>query len=156
MSGVKWSEVFSVGITEMDKQHKYLLGIVNQFSEAMQSKSHELIIRELLPGLLSAAQKHFEDEEQIMREVEYPEIGPHRVLHLYLVEQLGNMTTRLQEGKVVPIYSFVPFLEEWLIQHVQQEDKRLGDYIRSLPQAETASKVTEGAGLTTHDMPVIS
>jgi len=89
-----WSEEFSVGIQEIDEQHKILANLVNHlFSEAILKKPDHAVIDGILNELIQYTIIHFAVEESLFRIFDYPDGNSHQQHH----DQLKNEVIKIQE-----------------------------------------------------------
>ena len=65
----------------MDGQHKTLLGIINDLYAVLIDSTDRRPPQALLDRLASYTTIHFEREEEIMEECQFPDIKAHRALH---------------------------------------------------------------------------
>lgn len=68
-----WNESLSVGVDQIDEQHKELFKRVDQLFEAGKNQKAKEYIGELLDFLDDYTKKHFQEEEQYMQRIQYPE-----------------------------------------------------------------------------------
>lgn len=129
MAYIDWSDALSVGFTEVDNDHKKLVGIVNQIHEALGSEPDPDTLADLLEELLSYTSWHFRHEERLMQECSYEELFDHKKEHQDLVEKAtGLYETFLGGDETVP-GKLLPFLKEWLARHITVTDKRMGEFL---------------------------
>ena len=69
---IEWSDEFSVGIQEIDEQHKVLVGLLNQLHQAIREHHGRATSREILGRLAEYTRTHFLLEESLMRLTHYP------------------------------------------------------------------------------------
>jgi hemerythrin len=63
-----WKKSYEIGIAEIDNQHRNLVGIINELSDAMMNRKGYIIVPKILEKLVDYIQFHFTTEEEIMRE----------------------------------------------------------------------------------------
>tara|TARA_B100001964_G_scaffold205731_1_gene236353 strand:- start:936 stop:1409 length:474 start_codon:yes stop_codon:yes gene_type:complete len=127
-----WSNRFSVGIKEMDEQHKKLIGLLNDFHNAKLTGKEEEVMAKLLNGLLGYTKTHFKKEEELMSKYEFPEYDAHILLHLDLDEKVKTLQEKFLTGDKVSIYpEMAILLNDWLAEHIMVYDKDYGKYLNS-------------------------
>ncbi len=129
MALIEWSSNLSVGIEEMDQQHRKLISLINQFHDALKAGNGDQIAAGILVQLVQYTQTHFAAEEKLMARYGYPEFPNHKKLHTVLVEQVGHMAEKIKSGKMVSPVSIASFLKDWLSQHILGADKLYGQFI---------------------------
>ena len=75
---VEWSDVLSVGIEEIDAQHKVLVDLVNEMHQAIHQRRGSDAVREILAQLADYTRIHFAVEESLMRILGYPGYDDHK------------------------------------------------------------------------------
>jgi hemerythrin len=132
MAMMEWKDEYSVGVTAMDNQHKQLVSLVNQLYDAMRQAKGDAVIGTILPSLVLYTKSHFAAEEKIMKDADFPGLAAHQALHHQLTKQAGELLEKIKAGKMVPTVSLATFLKDWLVNHIQGQDKQYGKHIASL------------------------
>ena len=128
-----WNNSFSVGIDEMDIQHKKLFNLTNKLFEAMQSGKGKEILHGVLSELASYTRVHFEAEEQLMQKHNFPGLDEHKALHRQLLTKASDFINKFNSGDVRLSISLCDFLQDWLKIHISEQDKQYGKHIASQP-----------------------
>jgi hemerythrin len=129
MAIMEWSPTFSVKIKKFDDQHKKLVDLVNQLHDAMKAGQGNAMLGVVLQSLISYTATHFKEEEQIMQTHAYPDLARHKSEHEKLVKQVLDLQKKFQAGGGVLTMTVMSFLKEWLITHIQGEDKKYGVFL---------------------------
>lgn len=119
-----WTDDLSVRVPRMDDQHRVLLRLTNRVADLASSGASGSAIRTILGQLADYTRFHFAEEERFMEGIGYPDLPSHRRIHASLVEQVLSLLRRLDAGEDVPIPALLDFLKDWLIQHIQGEDRK--------------------------------
>ena len=121
-----WKEVYSVGNVEIDKEHKKLFDIAQGAFTQVEPSQRNAKIKEVLTELYTYMKTHFKHEEKYMREINYPAIEEHKVLHHNIIEkintfvkQLPNMDDSIFEKELAKIIDIA------LVHHIIQEDRKI-------------------------------
>ncbi len=128
----QWTEEYSVENTHIDGQHKRLFEIINELFEAMKKKEEIKKIEAIFESLESYGKTHFEDEEKLMQDSNYPDFEEHKKAHAVFFEQIKGLKEKLSLGEkvyAVPIETLI-FVRNWLKQHILQTDKLYAPYIK--------------------------
>lgn len=120
---VQWTNDLSVGIEEIDEQHKVLAGLVNEMHEAIQRHQAHDVVRGILDRLASYTQTHFVVEESLMRILNYPDYETHKTEHDNLIDQVTELQKKLDAGKASINFELMHFLKVWLTKHIMESDK---------------------------------
>lgn len=121
---VEWSNDLSVGIEEIDAQHKVLVDLLNQMHEAIQQRHATQVTSSIIDQLGEYTRVHFAVEESLMRILHYPEYERHKEEHEQLIEQLSELRAKLDTGKSSISFELAHFMRTWLTQHIMESDKR--------------------------------
>lgn len=130
MAMFQWTDVMSVGVASMDHQHKQLFQLINQLYEAMQAGKGDQLVQDILMKLSGYTRTHFAAEEEILRKIRYPGLNSQIALHKAFVDKVGQMIRDVKGGKKIATVSLATFLKDWLVTHIQKEDRQYGLYIQ--------------------------
>lgn len=136
---IEWNQGFSVGVAEMDNQHKQLVTLLNDLYSAMQSQKSSEIIGKVLNKLISYTEKHFSDEEEFMKKHSYPDIKSQIKEHTAFTDKVLKFKSDYDAGKTSMSVSITSFLKDWLINHISLSDKKYGDYVNKKSSASPES-----------------
>jgi hemerythrin-like metal-binding protein len=125
---IKWDVKYSVGNKDMDEQHKALFTMINDFIQ--QSNSKEAII--MFDSLLSYIELHFEAEENLLKQINYPSTDEHIAEHEELREKFNVLKTRLDDYNVDIQKKIALFLYNWLAKHILSSDMEYKSYALSI------------------------
>jgi hemerythrin len=121
-----WKEIYSVGNVEIDKEHKKLFDIAQDAFTQVEETQRNAKIKEVLTELYTYMKTHFKHEEKFMKEMNYPAIEKHKVLHHNIIEkintfikQLPNMEESIFEKELAKIIDIA------LVHHIIQEDRKI-------------------------------
>jgi hemerythrin len=131
MTKVAWDDSLSVGVEEIDEQHKTFLKLVNRLQAMYERDAARDLTFRLLLELVKYWEYHFISEENLMLFTKCPLLERHQHQHQKLLQTLGERTTACEAGHE-RIDSIVDFLTKWFIVHTKEEDKLVGQYINKL------------------------
>jgi hemerythrin-like metal-binding protein len=131
---VEWNEGLATGVPEIDEQHMILVHTLNEAS-ALFAKDNSIETLECITqDLLSYALYHFDTEESLMQEYGYKEESDQDAeLHLAQHRSFSEKVVKVREGlkSATPITpkELMTFLNQWLVNHIQNTDRKLAAYI---------------------------
>jgi hemerythrin len=125
-----WNETLSVGVQPIDDEHRELFDFLTALEAATKQSMEPESAARLLRELEEATRKHFAVEETVMRTAKYPGLVLHRANHLRLMEKLEAFSSRYGRGGQSLNQHALNFLGDWLVNHIQTDDLRLGDWLR--------------------------
>ena len=124
-----WLQEYSLGIVEIDNQHKRLLRQFTQIEEAFLRSLSWTDTHYLILDLIEFAKFHFEFEEALMRIFAVPSLerhgGEHRQFFVMLQEIEQHSLNKAAEGEMVE------FLRSWLKNHIMGSDREYATWILS-------------------------
>jgi hemerythrin-like metal-binding protein len=120
-----WSKLYSVGVEQIDQQHRVLVGLLNRLGASAGEGANRETVAETLAGLVAYVREHFAAEERLMREHGYPDADAHIAAHARLAERVEAMVARHHQGATPALNELTIFLRQWLISHILQTDKAL-------------------------------
>ena len=136
---IVWSDELSVGIKEFDKDHRQLVGMVNELHDAVVNGQAEGMMGFLLHDLGQYTQTHFKAEEAAFDACGYSNGDAHKADHERLLKELEIFRTSYDSNGLSPeeISEVNVFLERWFCDHMQQFDMEYKDELSAL-EAEAA------------------
>lgn len=129
---VEWTADLKLGIEEVDIQHHKLVDMLNEMHWAIRDHKGSTIGREILNQLLDYTHFHFESEEKMMRELNYPGYDNHVIEHKQLVEELRILIHRVDERGGSIGFELMHFLRMWLSKHIINSDKEYVEYFHKM------------------------
>lgn len=127
---IKWSDKYSVCHTGIDDQHKELIAIIQEVSLAIRKKDNSYTdIVDVIHKLENYIKVHFGYEENLMLEINYPDLEIHTKEHNELRYKIRNISVFDIEKPTEFHEEMLQYLMDWLINHIMQVDKKLGNYI---------------------------
>lgn len=130
---MEWTQDLSVGVKEIDDQHKELIRRMNSFFDAMKSRNKEQEILKMLDFLAYYVVTHFRDEEKLQVSSGYPKYQEHLQMHKDFIADVTQMRGDIQKtGFTAATSSLISTtLVAWLTLHIKKADKEVGTFIRS-------------------------
>ena len=125
---LEWSDSLSVGVPQMDEQHRKLVEILNRFYEAVEKGERDEAIEMLLKGAEEYTVFHFQSEENFMEEIGFPELEAHRKAHQNLVNEVRMAKEKHARGDRKAVRGLAAFLLSWLYTHIAKTDRKYGEF----------------------------
>ncbi len=129
MEIIRWIDNYSINIPEIDNQHKRLVALLNSLYSAMSVGKGKNIMSEIIDELSDYTSTHFRTEEVKMRMLDYPEFVQHKKEHELFIEKVSAFRADFNKGNAKVTIEVVNFLRDWLLNHIQEVDARLGRYL---------------------------
>jgi len=121
---IEWSDALSVGIEEIDQQHRVLVGMLNEFHDALHHHKGSETAGQIIKRLTDYTLIHFAVEEGMMRLLDYPDYEEHKAEHDSLIEEIQGLSAKLESGKRSVSFELLHFLKVWLTKHIQETDRQ--------------------------------
>ncbi len=132
MDHIKWDHTFSIGVDEIDSQHKIWIQTLNDMHVALSLGNSGNLIRETNKAVKTMYEytcSHFKTEEAYMESVNYPDLLSHKALHDEFSSEILEIYNDVQEGKHVLSSEIMKRLTTWLQEHILQVDSKIGLYL---------------------------
>ena len=133
---IKWSKDYETGVEEIDEQHHILVNTLNSANELLTNDYSLENLQNITKDLLSYALYHFETEEEMMQEYNYEEAHPkdyatHMKQHRDFSAKVVEVRNELKSGNLIGQEELISFLVKWLINHINNTDKKLGSFLQT-------------------------
>jgi len=123
MMTVKWSNAYSVGVEEIDIQHRRLFEIVNHYLESAgagdQSAPEKLLI-----NIVEFIDTHFKTEEKYFDLFHYPDAENHKKIHREFRTKVMEFVSNYRSRRTVNTVVVMDALKKWIIDHTLIYDKK--------------------------------
>lgn len=130
----KWKDNFSIGIEEIDRQHKRLFeigGEIYNLAILKDGQDHYDEIIALLNSLKDYTVYHFGFEESLMEKYNYDDIDKHKQQHDKFIEKLVEIEAQdidARQKKV--ILDILDFIVNWISSHILGTDFKYKGIVR--------------------------
>jgi len=131
MSLLNWSDDMSVGVRQLDDDHKKLIGMINELHAAMLAGHSNDVVGGILNRLAGYTVQHFQNEEKLFAQTNYPGLAPHKREHENLKAQVVQEIERFKSGKASIGMETLKFLRDWLKHHIMESDKHYSAHLNS-------------------------
>ncbi len=135
---MKWTEDLSVGIEEIDEQHKELISRINDLVDSVRQHVCKYKIGDVIKFLDEYIFVHFGDEEGLMIRYGYPDYPAHKAQHEYFIREFADLRKELEKlegGKKRGSYDLSVetnrVVVDWILDHIAKVDKKLGAYLKT-------------------------
>ena len=128
-------ELYVVGNELLDAQHKVILGYLNKVYTYLIAEKNKEELFELLDRLCTSCKLHYLDEEMVMEEMGFPEIGTHKAQHVRLDSHLQNYIGKYDEQNTAKNVDELMLLKGWFLEHVETFDRKYANFKKHLDNA---------------------
>lgn len=123
MELIKWTENLSVGVKELDNEHKKLIDLLNQLYTGMKNREENKVIKLILDDLVNYTLSHFAHEEKYFKQYNYPKALEHIKEHENFRKEVTIFLEEFDTGKVTLSSHMLNFLTNWVTNHIKKQDK---------------------------------
>ena len=126
-----WKDSLLIGVPAIDNQHKKLITAIDELMEACTKGQGRDKIGKTLAFVVAYTKEHFTDEEKVQAEHGYPGMIAHKRLHTQFIVTISSLVDDFEKNgpSVALVGKLNKSLVDWLVEHISEEDKKLGDYI---------------------------
>lgn len=124
MAAITWTESLSVKIDSIDDQHKKLIDMINDFYDSINKRTNNENILWLISGMKSYTVMHFDKEEILMKQFQYPYFEEHKKEHEDFIANVNALEEKIKKETLIISFEITNFLKDWLKNHIQHTDKR--------------------------------
>jgi hemerythrin-like metal-binding protein len=154
MRAIEWEAEMSVGLAQLDDDHKGLIAIINRLEAVREAGGPEASaeIARALVALGRYVERHFGREEAVLDAVGYRDLTDHRRKHADFVTELHGLAVAFEARRDPALAEdLVRFLTGWLIHHILIEDMAYRPLVTGNPTARQAAERYTGRALSRSD-----
>ena len=120
-----------LGVQSMDEEHQHLTALFDEFVTCLKDEGFGPRARELVEQALVVTNAHFEHEEVLMAQNNYPGIEEekfqHRLMRLHLTTLVGDV---LNAGSCDPVTMHnIDTMRRLFTDHISGPDRELADFL---------------------------
>jgi len=121
---ITFKEEHSVGVKEIDDQHKQFIAILNELADAIDNNKTKETLAHIFDELGSYAEFHFATEEKYFDMFSYDGAEEHKAKHQELKEKIADLKSKMADNQVSLSFELIDFMEDWLIDHLANMDQK--------------------------------
>ena len=136
---VEFDNSLVTGNAEIDEQHREWIEKIDKLLSCCEEGGGKLEAIKMLDYMAEYTDFHFDAEEKLQEEVEYPALDEHKKKHAEFRKAVGELYEMLQEEEG-PSDAFVEAVRknvvEWLYNHIKTFDISVASYINMTLEPE--------------------
>jgi len=131
--GIAWNDNYRLGNDQVDQQHMQIFELLGKIASSCMEGSDTACLSDTLNFLVGYTIRHFADEEALQAACNFPDLVRHKQLHEDFKVSVTKLVKRFEEsGSSSDLNNDVnKIIVRWLINHINGEDKKIGEYIRN-------------------------
>jgi hemerythrin len=124
MKSIEWKNEYSVGVKEIDDQHRGLLDTINTLLEEQSDKYEASKFSPAVSTLIHYAYTHFATEEQYLLRVHFPDLNNHILEHIDFIMKTLGLALKVKNGNDESPLELLRYLTGWYSSHVLGTDRK--------------------------------
>jgi hemerythrin len=125
-----WDPSFSVGHVVLDRYHQKLIELSSKALAHIENETPcSATLRRLLEEFLVYVDAHFQVEEAILRQHDFPLIADHKIEHDQYFEDLKQLLSNTNDAPIDEV-SLCQRLATWCRQHILESDMAYSPYLQ--------------------------
>jgi hemerythrin len=136
-----WRSEYNINNFKIDTEHQKLFAIAREALNTTKLKDDDEItikLKEIITKLFEYVDYHFTNEEEYMKEISYPELSNHILLHENIKEMLEKLLLEINNMELSQIEkTLYDFIGDYIVKHIIQEDKKIQLWNTSLDDLKT-------------------
>ena len=131
-----WKREYNIQDYKIDLEHQSLFKLAKK-ALMIRTMDHDINeikeLKSVLKSLSNYVKTHFQNEEEYMKSIDYPDISRHKKLHKDLLEILNNLMHSFNDLTLDKIEeTLYEFFEKYFLLHIINEDIDIGTWLRPL------------------------
>ena len=135
MPYIPWDPTWSVGVRELDEQHREFIQVLNELHDVLMAGGFSEVLRareRALDGIDRYVRTHFPAEEEHMERIGYPWLDEHREQHAQFAAQARGYRAASASGEPVLNSELVKAMIDWVHSHLVAEDSKYAAFAAGL------------------------
>jgi len=123
-----WSDKYSVGVDEIDRQHKHMMHLINSINEGVQKGGDYEKVAPIINELVDYTHQHFANEESLLQQNQCPDFEQHKKSHGHLLKELMDWREKASNCSGSKLKELIAILTVWFPGHILGVDKKHAGY----------------------------
>lgn len=129
MTPIAWRDEYSVGLPDVDHEHRVLIAMINEAAAALGPQTPISRIVAELGEICARIAAHFALEEREMRDLKYVGLGEHKRDHERLLEDILDIMADVESPRGYDPALLEKRLTDWFTEHFRTHDARLHHWL---------------------------
>ena len=126
----KWNDSLSVGIEDIDDDHKRLLSFYIRMVELLQGEANTEEFVNILTEMTNYALVHFKTEEDYMESISYPKLKEHKEIHEEYRLKVALFNANYFNVNSTSPREVLMFLKNWWLNHIKTHDTEYAKFAK--------------------------
>lgn len=129
MNIIQWRDSYNTGVEQFDREHHKIVELIDVLFTCVRDKKESSEVTEAIAELVEYTTYHFDNEEQAMKQADYPELESHQEKHRMLKERALEFQAIGPTIEREKVREFYQFLRAWLVDHIVRCDKKYSEFL---------------------------
>ncbi|MBF0426746.1 MAG: bacteriohemerythrin, partial [Magnetococcales bacterium] len=140
-----WTEAMSVGIPDLDNDHKGIIRLINEI-DIVQKQFDSITVGLVLDELFNYTVRHFQREESFLRGHAFPDLLDHELQHGRFADQVADLRRRyLHKNQPEAANELMELMGRWLARHILVEDMKYARWLRTVDASRADAEENAGS-----------
>ncbi len=131
MNYLNFTKKEKVNFKLIDDQHQHFFNLINKLYIASTNNNFKESTH-LFNDLVIFLKLHFSTEEKLMLETKYEGYYSHKLEHDRYLIKLNNLQNNYLNNNIIPSIDFFESIKNWFKNHLEMNDKKMGNYFAKL------------------------
>lgn len=128
---IEWNSSYLVGHKLVDFDHMTLVNITNELFHRVDHGFSDEEIAQTITCLIDYVEKHFEREEELFVNSDYPDTKQHLAMHKDITKTVKDIAVIYKTNpSAININEVLVFLKKWLTNHIMKADQGYVEYLK--------------------------
>jgi hemerythrin-like metal-binding protein len=129
---LEWNDSMSVGIQEIDTDHKQFILLINELNRFVAAGLKQDEIKKQLQFIVYVSARHFLQEEKLLSKWRYPDTDRHKFAHTQVLKELQKIQDECIPSGLDSEWAGIGHrIESTLITHILTEDMKYANFNNS-------------------------
>ncbi len=120
---LNWDSSYSVGVKELDDQHKKMFNLIQDLKQSLGISDNRDAVVKVLNSLVAYTKDHFATEEFYFRQFDYEKTDDHIDKHIDLIAAVEKLVYQFEIGETLDVNLVMDFLNTWWSEHILGADQ---------------------------------
>ena len=128
---IQWNDSYKVGHKIVDFDHMTLVNITNELFMRVDRGFSDEEIAQTITLLIDYVERHFEREEELFVNSDYPDVDKHLAMHADITKTVKDIALVYKtKPDAINIQEVLDFLKKWLLNHIMKADQGYVEYLK--------------------------
>jgi len=130
MPRIEWNDSLKLGVSEIDKQHEKLIGLINNLYDAVTQGKAQDIVADIVSEAHDYIDYHFSTEQRLMEVNGYPAEDDHVDEHENYILKSSDYLVAAQDDAKGLAQDVLEYLTDWWKTHINGTDRKLAMFLK--------------------------